>query len=1147
MLLCPTTVKDAVSKLESTRGLPLIPTSCRCPCILLSLPVLPNPPPQTFQRDQPPHQTLSYEALPLRMDTAPVPRAYIEDIAEAHIFELRSASAEDSGDEESELSKDDLWGMFEVFATEKKKCDARPSKLPEAAPVPSTSKGKSAAAKVEPVKSAPQFRYQSTAEDQKLVDELMTWLLDGCLASTTPAHVLAASPAIRKEMVEKLCTCRVETTAFGEADSEDEVPLEVYNTATSREAAYSLPLHEIDLLVNGDCREVGVLDPGLSIIVMHIDAAKRANVPINYDCKLEMEGTNSTVSWTLGCAENVSMHIGSITFELHAHIVEKAPFQILLGHPFYNLLLCRSKDQEDGSVEIAIRNPQNPQHCITVPSRPRRTNRVGLLQSLVYQPKNDAARDGLTSYFAEAAAFMQSPPPYRLLCLQEGRKQGNGLSLPSLPEQFRVVRRIPEDPLLSLTALPTHPSDFTPGARLTQERLNVMDLNKHDFLWPEELKLVQHVLRINEMVLAWNESEKGHFHDNYFEPVHIPTIEHIPWVHKNIPIPNGIMDDVIQLFKEKITAGVYEPLDAPYRSRWFCVKKKNGALRIVHDLQPLNAITIKNAAVPPFVDQLAESFAGRSCYSMMDLFVGFDHRMLAVESRNLTTFQSPVGALCNTSLPMGWTNSMPIFHSDVTFILEPEIPDIAKPFIDDCGAQGPKTRYELEGGGFQTIPENPGIRRFVWEHMNDVHHIMHRLGHAGAMISAKKLFVCVPEVLVLGQKCTYDGRLPDDSKIAKIHSWPTCRSVTEVRAFLGTAGTMRAWIADFSAIAHPLVNLTKKGVEFVWTKDHKSAMQQLKTAICNSPALRPIDYKTDREVFLSVDSSFIAVGWILVQLGADDTRYPAHFSSISWNEREARYSQPKIELYGLFCALRSLRIHVVGIQNFTVEMDMLYVRGMLNNPDIQPNAATNRWIATVKLFDFKLVHIPVAKFEGPDGLSCRRRADEDVEEEDNPEEWIDEQLSLGVWVLSWMDMAHRENAECIEVLGFEQHDVAGEEQEFPRDECTLRSDAELFHIQHYLEMLTRPSHLVRTAFRSFIAKVKCFFIRDGRLWHRQLQGKHQLIIPLTQRLSLTREAHDGLGHKGFYSTRRRLLDRFWWPSLEHDVKWYIETCHECQI
>ena len=87
------------------------------------------------------------------------------------------------------------------------------------------------------------------------------------------------------------------------------------------------------------------------------------------------------------------------------------------------------------------------------------------------------------------------------------------------------------------------------------------------------------------------------------------------------------------------------------------------------------------------------------------------------------------------------------------------------------------------------------------------------------------------------------------------------------------------------------------------------------------------------------------------------------------NKREANYSQPKLELYGLFRSLRTARLWIIGVRNLTVEVDAKYIKGMLNNPDIQPNATINRWIAGILLFDFKLVHVPGAT-HGPDGLSC---------------------------------------------------------------------------------------------------------------------------------------------------------------------------------
>src|SRR6266403_1702795 len=322
---------------------------------------------------------------------------------------------------------------------------------------------------------------------------------------------------------------------------------------------------------------------------------------------------------------------------------------------------------------------------------------------------------------------------------------------------------------------------------------------------------------------------------------------------------------------------------------------------------------------------------------MLDLFVRYNHHTLDVSSCDLTTIQSPIGAIRLTCLPQGWTNAGAIFHEDVTFILEPEIPHVTWPYMDDCSIKGPATHYETSDGSYDTISDNPGIRTFIWQHLVDVHRILHRLRCAGTTVSAKKLFVAVPEVVILGHKCNYEGHIPDDSKIARICDWPACKNITDVRAFLGTTGFMRIWIKNYSAIAQPLVNLTKKGQAFDWTEEHNQAMQALKNAIIHSSTLISIDYTSDRPIYLAVDSSTCGVGWILSQNSADGKHRPTCFGSISWNERESCYSQAKLELFGLFCALHSLRLHLVGIPNLVVEMDTQFIKGMLTNPDIQPN------------------------------------------------------------------------------------------------------------------------------------------------------------------------------------------------------------------
>src|SRR5271156_6909593 len=62
---------------------------------------------------------------------------------------------------------------------------------------------------------------------------------------------------------------------------------------------------------------------------------------------------------------------------------------------------------------------------------------------------------------------------------------------------------------------------------------------------------------------------------------------------------------------------------------------------------------------------------------------------------------------------------------------------------------------------------------------------------------------------------------------------------------------------------------------------------------------------------------------------------------------------------------------------------------MLQNPDVAPSASINRWIVSILMFHFTLVHVPGIR-DGPDGLSRRKPQPGDEEEpQDDFEDWID--------------------------------------------------------------------------------------------------------------------------------------------------------------
>ncbi|KAI0357930.1 hypothetical protein OH77DRAFT_1380730, partial [Trametes cingulata] len=103
----------------------------------------------------------------------------------------------------------------------------------------------------------------------------------------------------------------------------------------------------------------------------------------------------------------------------------------------------------------------------------------------------------------------------------------------------------------------------------------------------------------------------------------------------------------------------------------------------------------------------------------------------------------------------------------------------------------------------------------------------------------------------------------------------------------------------------------------------------------------------------------------------------------------SRFSQPKLEIYGLFRAFKALRMYIIGVRNLVVEVDARYIKGMLQNPDFVPSASVNRWIMSILTFHFELVHVPGER-HGPDGLSRRPpQPGDSPPEEDDFDDWVD--------------------------------------------------------------------------------------------------------------------------------------------------------------
>jgi hypothetical protein len=107
----------------------------------------------------------------------------------------------------------------------------------------------------------------------------------------------------------------------------------------------------------------------------------------------------------------------------------------------------------------------------------------------------------------------------------------------------------------------------------------------------------------------------------------------------------------------------------------------------------------------------------------------------------------------------------------------------------------------------------------------------------------------------------------DPGKVSAVRDWTTPTMLKEVRVFIGFSNFYRRFIKDFSSIARPLHDLTKKDVPWQWHAEQQQAFDLLKEKFCQEPILKVYDPSLPTRV--EVNASGFATGGILSQKYSD--------------------------------------------------------------------------------------------------------------------------------------------------------------------------------------------------------------------------------------------------------------------------------------
>jgi len=150
------------------------------------------------------------------------------------------------------------------------------------------------------------------------------------------------------------------------------------------------------------------------------------------------------------------------------------------------------------------------------------------------------------------------------------------------------------------------------------------------------------------------------------------------------------------------------------------------------------------------------------------------------------------------------------------------------------------------------------------DHRDRTRRILEILRKERLFLKPTKCTFDVQEVDFLGMIIRPGQVAMDPAKLKGISDWQSPTTVKEVRSFLGFCNFYRHFIAHYSDIARPLIDLMKKDRKFDWSPDCQEAFNKLKTCFLSEPVLRNPD--PSKQFAIATDASKVATGGVLLQL-----------------------------------------------------------------------------------------------------------------------------------------------------------------------------------------------------------------------------------------------------------------------------------------
>jgi hypothetical protein len=316
-------------------------------------------------------------------------------------------------------------------------------------------------------------------------------------------------------------------------------------------------------------------------------------------------------------------------------------------------------------------------------------------------------------------------------------------------------------------------------------------------------------------------------------------------------------------------------------------KKNSNEWRMCVNYTDLNKHCPKDPFGLPRIDQVIDSTAGCDLLCFLDCYSEYHQIAIKKEDQEKTTFITPFGAYCYTTMSFGLKNAGATYQRAIQACFKRQLNKNIEAYVDDVVVKTKNSDtliVDLE----ETLAS---LREYRWK------------------LNPNKCVFGVPSGKLLSFIISHRGIKDNPEKISTITNMkaPTC--IKDVQKLTGCMAASNKFISKLGEWGLPFFKLLKHQEKFVWTPEANQALAQLKDFLSKPPVLTAPHKKEQLLLYLAATTHVVSTAIVVVRQEdshAYPVQRPVYFISEVLSESKARYQLVQKLLYAVLITSRKL-------------------------------------------------------------------------------------------------------------------------------------------------------------------------------------------------------------------------------------------------